>query len=797
MSVSKLRYIGIYWFLPLLYLLPILSLMEFQYKTVFFTLIYVLTTLLLHYSQYDKVSSWKLEYKLTSQIYVLIDVLLILVSIFLFINKNIYHIGNVYVLYTSLIGITFLFGNSVYRMLKLYHKDILVETIFSFILAFFLISIQVLFYNAFLRLNQWSNLILIIMLSIGLYNIVAKKKYQHRFITINCNSLLLILCFIFFISSINIVFPNYALLPGPDIARFWAAARNIIRIPEYGGVYLPYVFFNCYSGFIQYFSNSNIMEHQTILVLLNFMPVFSFFVMINSYLKNHDEKTPFYTTLIYFFISGIGWVWIVYRKFYSNQAQPWILFDSITPTFNDINGAGGLWISGFKPIYLSLSFFYVILYLLNESDLEGSINRKSLLFSITFLSCFLTHTAEAVFLILLLSSYHYFTKNEDNKLKRYLVLLGQNMLIVLVLYLITPIFTNIEVSWGTYNLHNRMLLQAVIFPMIVLSTAIFLPAIKFPRRLLANIHQFINRFFNAGGKYKLSIDLLTTYLKIDFKINSFQICSLLIFILSIILWILNISKSYRLYPMYYYPIKLGIKYILGMMGLNFIIKNKTHKEFSIFIMILLTSLFINIGLLISPFTILSEFVYDQVNRLINYISISITILSGLYLNRLLHTFKKHSFIQSQIIMFIILMSTLSTLYHVEYSFYDSRTRITDLEYEAVLFLDERLVEDPITVVFTLSKYAYEVTSLAGSHFKVYNPLLLEFDEPFMEYYLSGNSTFFEVSSYPNTQIEHNLLIIYYFERQKISENAFLNDFMAENSPIFENRYLKIFEIMGT
>ena len=66
MLISKIKYIGIFWFLPLLYLLPILVLMEFQYKIAFFILIYFLTTFLLHYSHYDKIPSWKLEYKLTN-----------------------------------------------------------------------------------------------------------------------------------------------------------------------------------------------------------------------------------------------------------------------------------------------------------------------------------------------------------------------------------------------------------------------------------------------------------------------------------------------------------------------------------------------------------------------------------------------------------------------------------------------------------------------------------------------------------------------------------------------------------
>ncbi|MCW3995868.1 MAG: hypothetical protein NWE98_06935 [Candidatus Bathyarchaeota archaeon] len=288
---------------------------------------------------------------------------------------------------------------------------------------------------------------------------------------------------------------------------------------------------------------------------INFFYVLAFYVMVRGIVNDKHPRVPVIAMLIATLFAGFGW--IVALSLGSQNSWVTALDTAGSYTYNDIISS---FIYGPIPQYFSLSVLFVLIYLMVRQESFSFIT--GFLTAILVAQGLLVHSPEIIFFVLFFFCFIVCSNRENlGKLKWFSLSLLLGLFLVFLIGL--PFLNNFYFSMD--------LILPYLFVVVCAS--------------------FILIYF----KQRTAISL-----KISRKIVLFFLCFVwFAYFLSFIVWQSTLSLNVTanlvdvgLKPWYIYPINSGLSLLLGLLGITYIVVNRSLLPNTKFLIISLIALFI-------------------------------------------------------------------------------------------------------------------------------------------------------------------------------------------------------------
>jgi hypothetical protein len=356
-----------------------------------------------------------------------------------------------------------------------------------------------------------------------------------------------------------------------------------------------------------------------------------------------------------------------------------------------------------------------------------------------------------------------------------------SLALILIIYAVLPYMTGIILIPKSYEGNRSTLIFGVLIPLIYLliSKQISKHTLKHLNIYGINIRELLNNKM--------------TYIIIP-----------LLFFITTISYIFNINNPeiYQGNYFYRYIITLGVKFILGSVGFLIVLNNiKQYPNYEAVLLVLTTSiLMMSFITIVNIFLSLPLAISLQVSRSFNFITISNSILAAVTLYTIIEWMKKrkeHTAIINTILIYIFLFSTFSTLFHIEYVYYDNDYRLSDAEYDAIIYLENVIEQNPASLVITTTKYKSTKAVLAAPTFVVNNTHILSSTKPIQQLFLNSNLTELKIPILPYDKLDIMYIFLYKNDFSKMSRDSYLYQFTSETEPVYKNSVLSIYELPFT
>ena len=199
----------------------------------------------------------------------------------------------------------------------------------------------------------------------------------------------------FFLFTVSSLYPQMSLKPGLDIVRHFSSSRLLALAPDvYSSIY-PW--FHTTWATVYELSCPPMEIFQTGLAFLSIVVVYSFYIMARSYLKDVNERAPILSTTFFSVFAGFGWLYFLKEKLATPDPsrQLYMLGISGGASFMDVGYGQGSWLwLWFRPMTVSFTLFFALLYLLRRRD----ISKKSyiVIFSLMAVTLGFIHIPEFI-----------------------------------------------------------------------------------------------------------------------------------------------------------------------------------------------------------------------------------------------------------------------------------------------------------------------------------------------------------------------------------------------------------------
>jgi hypothetical protein len=269
--------------------------------------------------------------------------------------------------------------------------------------------------------------------------VTPKNPPQEKGFKLSLIGLLtLLLVGTFFVFTILYLYPKMSLVPGLDIVRDFANARLLSISPDL--LSSAYPFFITYESAIYSCSLSSLQLYQTFLAFVSVFTLLSFYTMAKEYLSEIDRRLPFFATIFWTVFSGFGWIYVFTKKIeIPSITQESLLNLAYNASDGDIQYgmSTNLWL-WFIAMTASFTIFFTLLYLLKRKGIP-KFSLMLLIFVLTT-GLYFIHISEAIIFILLIVSLAILgpvrSLNTDEALYSTFVM----MLGLVVLLFLAPIF---------------------------------------------------------------------------------------------------------------------------------------------------------------------------------------------------------------------------------------------------------------------------------------------------------------------------------------------------------------------
>jgi len=594
-------------------------------------------------------------------------------------------------------------------------------------------------------------IILSIFITLGLTSVFRHRECQAAYVSKSLSksidSLALIVAIAFYIVCFYFMYPDFALLPGPDIARHYAWSVVLWRTPE---LYLAFDYLLSHlheSAFIA-ISNASTPLIQTALVMLNVMMPLAFYAMAKSYLENVDARLPSIATIFYSTFSGFAWIYLAKLIILDKVDVSELRLISTVVNDQTYNGAAYLaqpflW---YVPLSMSFTIFIVQLMLLRKLNIDKKIFMT--LFSLLTIASYMTHIAEAVIFAFFISFYAFFSKNKKVRLDDALDASIIGFIFLDSFYIMLQYLACKSLNF-TVNLT------------LLLSTAVLI----FIR---------VYRCFNIQAK----LSGLLSKLAIKPLIKSILYIVTFVYILGLVTWIGGVPSFHTqdvveigYIPWFIYPVFLGIAGILMLASFHYLFEDiKARGWLILFIAFILFSLVF--GKALSFININFFFTRYWESRLTSFFFLSSSVIAPYGIVKVAESVKRHQNKIKSGLAIIILISVI-VIYGLQSSFMvmgywsiaaSSPTRRPSQEEQAAInFLNNIFQHDKYAYTITFTRRSYDILTFASP------PYELELD--WMQVVLTAENPEIPLLSLKARNLSHAYLYVHGRDYEVLNEHC--------------------------
>jgi hypothetical protein len=519
---------------------------------------------------------------------------------------------------------------------------------------------------------------------------------------------------------------------------------------------------------------------QFISILITFLPIFSFYVMVSAFFeKSRHKKIPIIATLLGFFGEGLGLI-LGANLLASSQAVQSLykLFDIMART-NSGYLVPAFYSAGMYPLYTyTLTSVFALIWLIYSKRANKLGNLRYGLIPVMIALGYFAHVAEIVFfLIIFLASILIFKREDVSSYRKCAISIFVGLILIALPDIILK--GSFYTEGNTFTYYGFSLYYAA------LALAVLAVFSSFIKNYLRTRPINIEITHNKTRALKIACLSAITYF----------------YGLSLIIWAQvyvtygNLPTEMHTVPWYVWPDRLGIIGLLALPGIIYLVhKNKSIKEYSFFILLILISFLIARVLHLYP-----SFYYED--RLTFFIMIPTVILAAYTIVKLGQTLLKHvqGNSKSIIIGFVLSMILVSgflpgllTEEAVDLNYWTTPVhgqKLLNSELDALNFL--RLNTPPNGSVLTLTIRSNNLLSYAGlSEVQTYvnrDPSLIftpSFPETAIYSLAQSQVKYVYLSSADKNELEQNP-----------SYSGFVRDYLLKYLPIaFQNEEVTIYEV---
>jgi hypothetical protein len=442
------------------------------------------------------------------------------------------------------------------------HFSLLEHTVLAYVLSYALTAFLAYLFGLLLRSSNWiilTDLTYIVIGSVALMKSIKESSnslVRRRDSFSSCwDPIFLMLLGVFFFVAAGYLYPIFSTAEIDSLDHFWQS-QVWIRSPKFYTGW-AYAWFHFFSGTFCKMSGATIYEYKTSLVTLGFTFVLAFYIMAKEYLSKINKSLPIIATILFALSSGLAWVYVAWLRLNVPEISEKDIHFGLAyeKTYGGTTGNFGLQFVQYTPIVASLTFLLVLIYLMARSDLPRV--KAICLFSIAFAASYLSHVAEAIFVVLL-SALYVFTSEDDHIRKIILVAiligLGASGLIWTSLPLVTAIRFSPWVA-GYFFIPATILIVAYVLG-------------KFSKKLML----------------KVNVRMATLAPVVLFSLLLLYSLSLHAWYYALPTFSLNEVATIGSVPWFFYPFIIGITGILAIVGIYyFLFERKTYNRITIFI----------------------------------------------------------------------------------------------------------------------------------------------------------------------------------------------------------------------
>jgi len=569
----------------------------------------------------------------------LVDILMILITIYNFILPI--FIGNINFIfnnYALILSIFFMPGWVILRYLNDDSMSILEKCIIAFPLSFFVFG---LFYTFIINYDLkflFSYFYVIFSGILFLKYFLHPKILHNKYIFSKPNKFEI--CFIILISVLfilikNLLYPKLAYISGQDVIYHYSDIITLLKNPMYYNG--DAIWYHSILGIYLIFSNDKLFTYDTIFPLFSIILIYSFYIMSKKFLNSINKNLPILATTIFFLFSGFGWViWLkeTFDLHYLNLDFDILRTVDIYSYWDTSGGSSSIlsWLY-FRPVTLGYSFLLILLYMM----INNNISKKN---------------------YIIITSFILTTINQ--------VHLSETILFVLIFVLISSFKPNLHLP--------------------IRETFLSICIASFISIIIYGILYLNHVNYQYNFVYQIFIVTITTFSylihKSNFKIlkpnirflNMFQIFVILLYSFLFIYWftnlknieIINLSKIYAGVPLYFYPLLLGLPFLLTIFFLKPLIKKYYSNNIILLFIILFGIMFLAkfISLINILFPSIGNIPYNE-KRLLSYVYFPTSCISSIIIYNIIMILKKPY--KRYILIFLILMiGILSTALSIRY-----------------------------------------------------------------------------------------------------------------------------------
>lgn len=477
---------------------------------------------------------------------------------------------------------------------------------------------------------------------------------EHSFF----NILILIAASLFLIFTISTLYPQESdTLLGADIIRHFSATKLLLLNPDIYASQYPWFHF---AWATVYALSTPLMEaFQTGLAYLSLMVVLSFYIMAKTYLHDLDKRIPALATVFWAVFSGFGWLYFLQQKIVGwGSTHTFSQFDLLHQvgyvSYLDVGlGQGWLWF-WFRPLTLGFTLFFTLIYLMRREDLSR--RNFLVLYSLLISTLGLIHISELFFFSFFIFALALIHPGVRLRLKE----------------------TVFSVFVGVFVLLLFMFCQD-------LSGFVLLDC-SFPYLLLSGVL--------AAVAYLLVRSPRRPSIRLEDKIAYIVLAALLFYSALLAYWLTNadslpVREAYAIYgvPWEFYPVLLGVGGLLAFAGVVFVVKQYRRHPIIIFVILFIVAIFAGRILTYTNATLMNTGYIEK--RIIPFVYSASCILAALAVSKAIKKCSKGSsqFLVATLISFVVISGMTSTLLTIEYRIYLHRYSLTDMEKDAIRYLD--------------------------------------------------------------------------------------------------------------
>jgi hypothetical protein len=483
--------------------------------------------------------------------------------------------------------------------------------------------------------------------------------------------LLILWSLIFFCFVVLNLYPMMSFIPGIDVIRHLADAKQLLSSPGFYNSEYPW--FHLFEAAGILISNPPDWLFHSGFAFLGICVIFSFYLAARSYLKSIDTRSVILSTIFFVAVSGFGWLYLVEQEFFldiEDQTYVQNLVKAHFVSYWDIGFGQSPWLwFWFRPVTLGFSIFFVLLHLLTRIEIQ----RTGFIAVCTFLLLLLfqIHLPEFVLFGVLILVLSIFTPSVVRQLRQ----MALSYLFAIPVALCFDLFHD-RILASTYSPASF----AIYTLLIGLATATYLFTRFSKRPKLRSKIQLAQSSDSASGSVSRS-----TRLRGKLPLLGI-ICLIGAYSVIVYSWLLdadvsNIPQiaSILSIPPQYYPMLLGIVGLLTIPGSFVILRDFRSNSVIVFFLLLL--IIIVVGRILSYLQIIEIVPGYWERRVLPLVFASCAIISAVYVPRVFDGLKRwikstgqHTAIlrdlsTTAIISALVLAGSLSTFLSIEHTLY--------------------------------------------------------------------------------------------------------------------------------